>query len=267
MKQGLVFLSCAILLLSGCKSAKYVPYFTDMDNGMTTMKVDEGYEITIKPADFLSIVVNTESMADAELASSFNGPMSDAGMGIVNSNSLNYDRDRRGYLVGNDGCINFPILGKLWVQGMTRAQLIAFIEQRIKEEGYIANPIVTASIVNLKISVLGEVARPGQYTVSSDRITLLDALSLAGDMTIYGNRKRVLVIREDGGERTVTTLDLSSKQIFNSPYFYVRQNDVVYVEPNKQRSQQANISPMWSTGLSTGSLLVSIATLIVTLTK
>lgn len=255
------------ILTAGCGPLKKVTYLNDAGN--ETYPIPRNYEITIQPSDFLNIVVNTENAADAELALSFNGPMMDAGMRGVSlssyTNMYSYDRDRRGYLVDRNGDINFPQLGRIHVQDMTRDSLMGYLEERIRTEGYISKPIVTASIVNLKIAVLGEVARPGQYSVTSDRVTLLEALSMAGDMTIYGNRRRVKVIRESEGARSVTELNLNSKDVFDSPYFYLRQNDVVYVEPNRRRAEQGSISPMWSLGLSTGGLLVSIATLLVTI--
>jgi polysaccharide export outer membrane protein len=265
-KIAILLLVC--LFFVGCGSLKKVTYINDA-NGSEVYSLPRNYEITIQPADFLGIVVNTENAADSELALSFNGPMMDAGMkgasiGTFNS-SYAYDRERRGYLVDGNGDINFPLLGRIHVQDMTRDSLINYIQDRIRTEGYIANPIVTASIVNLKIAVLGEVARPGQYPITSDRITILDGLSLAGDMTIFGNRASVKVIREKDGVRTITELNLNSKDIFESPYFYLQQNDVIYVEPNKRKAEQGSVSPMWSLGISTGSLLVSLATLVVTI--
>lgn len=257
------------LLLAGCGSLKKVTYFNDID-GSEQFTLSKSYEITIQPSDFLSIVVNTESVTDAELALSFNGPMMDAGMrGNVSSGSYNssfsYDRDRRGYLVDPNGDISFPLLGKIHVQDMTRDSLMSHIESRIREEGFIASPIVTASIVNLKVAVMGEVSRPGQFSITSDRITILEALSMAGDMTIYGNRRQVKVIREADGVRSIAVLNLNKKETFESPYFYLRQNDVVYVEPNKRKAEQGSVSPMWSLGVSTGSLLISLTTLIMTI--
>ncbi len=255
-------------MLAGCGSLKRVTYINDVD-GTESIPLPKGYEITVQPSDFLNIVVNTENAADAELALSFNGPMMDAGMrGTANASynsSYNYDKDRRGYLVDTEGDITFPLLGKIHVQDMTRDSLMTYLQGRIRDEGYIKNPIVTASIVNLKISVLGEVARPGQFSLSSDRVTLFEGLSMAGDMTIYGSRKNVKVIRESDGVRTIAILNLNSKNIFESPYFYLRQNDVIYVEPNKRRAEQSSVSPLWGVGISTGSLMISLATLIITI--
>lgn len=265
--KRLVLPAVACILLAGCGSLKKVTYLNgDADE---TYPVPRNYEITIQPSDFLSIVVNTENAADAELALSFNAPMMDAGLRggspAAYSNMYSYDRDRRGYLVDRNGDIDFPLLGRIRVQDMTRDSLMGYLEERISSEGYISKPIVTASIVNLKIAVLGEVARPGQYSVVSDRVTILEALSMAGDMTIYGNRRRVKVVRESEGVRSVTELNLNSRDVFASPCFYLRQNDVVYVEPNRRRAEQGSISPMWSLGLSTGGLLVSVATLLITI--
>lgn len=168
-----------------------------------------------------------------------------------------------------NGDIDFPILGKLHVAGLTRLQLTDLIKQRLIEEDLIKDPIVTVQFLNYKVAVMGEVNRPGSFNISGDRITLLEALSMAGDLTIYGRRDRVAVIREKDGKRTILFHDLRSADIFNSPCYYLQQNDIVYVEPNKAKAGQSEINQNKSVGvwLSAASILVSIASLIVTLTK
>ena len=174
-----------------------------------------------------------------------------------------------GYLVDTNGDIDFPILGKLHVAGLTRLQLTDMIKQRLIDEDLIKDPIVTVQFLNYKVSVMGEVNRPGSFNISGDRITLLEALSMAGDLTIYGRRDRVAVIREKDGKRTILMHDLRSSDIFNSPCYYLQQNDIVYVEPNKAKAGQSEINQNKSVGvwLSAASILVSIVSLIVTLTK
>jgi polysaccharide export outer membrane protein len=253
-----------MLIVAGCGSLRKVAYVNDVDS-LEKMPISMDYQITIQPLDFLSIVVNTENALDRELALAFNGPMSDSGLGHATIYTNTKDYERRGYLVDSHGNINFPILGTIHVQNMTRDSLITYLERRISDEGYLKSPMITANIQNIKIAVLGEVARPGQFGISTDRITIFDGLSMAGDMTIYGNRQKVKVIREVNGERIVATLNLNSKDIFDSPYFYLRQNDVVYVEPNKRKAEQGSISPLSSLLISSGSLLVSIASLVATL--
>ena len=174
-----------------------------------------------------------------------------------------------GYLVDSNGDIDFPILGKLHVAGLTRMQLTEMIKQRLIDEDLIKDPIVTVQFLNYKVSGMGEVNAPGSFNISGDRITLLEALSMAGDLTIYGRRDRVAVIREKDGKRTILMHDLRSSDIFNSPCYYLQQNDIVYVEPNKAKAEQTDINQNKSLGVWFGAIsaLVSIASLIVTLTK
>src|SRR5699024_3153780 len=172
-----------------------------------------------------------------------------------------------GYLVDQNGDIDFPILGKIHVEGLTRMQVTELIKQKLMSEDLIKDPIVTVQFLNFKVSVMGEVTRPGTFDISGDRITLLEALSMAGDLTIYGRRDRVAVIREKDGKRRILYHDLRSSDIFQSPCYYLQQNDIVYVEPNKTKGNQSAINQNnsmseWLTGVS---ILASIASLITTI--
>ena len=200
-----------------------------------------------------------------ELALPFNMPMISYQIGSQSSPQQRV----LGYLVDTNGEIDFPILGKMHVAGLTRLQLTELIKQRLTEEDLIKDPVVTVQFLNYKVSVMGEVNRPGSFNISGDRITLLEALSMAGDLTIYGRRDRVAVIRENDGQRTILYHDLRSSDVFNSPCYYLQQNDIVYVEPNNSKAGQSEINQNKSVGvwLSAGSILVSIVSLIVTLTK
>ncbi|MCD8270237.1 MAG: polysaccharide biosynthesis/export family protein [Parabacteroides sp.] len=142
-----------------------------------------------------------------------------------------------GYLVETDGTINFPLLGKIKVAGLTRRQVIELIQSRLEKEGFIKAPVVTVRFLNFRISILGEVKAPGTYNIPSERITLFEALSMAGDLTIHGRRNRVAVIRETDGVRTILYHDLRSRDIFQSPDYYLKQNDMVYVEPNRVKAE------------------------------
>ena len=169
--------------------------------------------------------------------------------------------------VDEDGNLDMPIIGPIQCKGKTRSELAQEIADKIREGGYISDPTVNIQFADMKISVIGEVARPGQYNITNDRISLLDALSLAGDLTIYGVRSDIKVIREENGVRTTATLDLTSQDIYDSPYFYLQQNDVVYVKPNKYRAQAGEISQNRSFYISLVSTAMSLATLIATLTR
>ena len=204
---------------------------------------------------------------DPELAQMFNLPM--VSYQIANSNTGYAGGQNRvlGYLVDKEGNIDFPQLGVIKVQGMTRAELTKYIKSQLIEKGLVKDPIVTIQFLNFKVSVLGEVNRPGTFEITSDRITLLDALSLAGDLTIYGQRENIKVVREENGERVVVSLDLRNKDLLSSPYYYLQQNDVVYVEPNATKARQSTVNGnnvrSTSFWISLASLLTSIAVLIV----
>ncbi len=252
---------CVVVLCTSCASSKKVVYLQDVVP-LKQQVIEQKYEVYIHNDDLLAIMVNSKN---PELALPFNMPMVTYQLG---SQSAPQQRVL-GYLVDTNGDIDFPILGKLHVAGLTRLQLTDLIKQRLIEEDLIKDPIVTVQFLNYKVAVMGEVNRPGSFNISGDRITLLEALSMAGDLTIYGRRDRVAVIREKDGKRTILFHDLRSADIFNSPCYYLQQNDIVYVEPNKSKAGQSEINQNKSVGvwLSAASILVSIASLIVTLTK
>lgn len=252
---------CVVVLCTSCASSKKVVYLQDVVP-LKQQDIEQKYEVYIHNDDLLAIMVNSKN---PELALPFNMPMVSYQLG---SQSAPQQRVL-GYLVDTNGDIDFPILGKLHVAGLTRLQLTDMIKQRLIDEDLIKDPIVTVQFLNYKVSVMGEVNRPGSFNISGDRITLLEALSMAGDLTIYGRRDRVAVIREKDGKRTILMHDLRSSDIFNSPCYYLQQNDIVYVEPNKAKAGQSEINQNKSVGvwLSAASILVSIASLIVTLTK
>ncbi|WP_138272547.1 polysaccharide biosynthesis/export family protein [Parabacteroides merdae] len=254
-------LMCVVVLCTSCASSKKVVYLQDVVP-LKQQDIEQKYEVYIHNDDLLAIMVNSKN---PELALPFNMPMVSYQLGSQTAPQQRV----LGYLVDTNGDIDFPILGKLHVAGLTRLQLTDMIKQRLIDEDLIKDPIVTVQFLNYKVSVMGEVNRPGSFNISGDRITLLEALSMAGDLTIYGRRDRVAVIREKDGKRTILMHDLRSSDIFNSPCYYLQQNDIVYVEPNKAKAGQSEINQNKSVGvwLSAASILVSIASLIVTLTK
>lgn len=254
-------LMCVVVLCTSCASSKKVVYLQDVVP-LKQQDIEQKYEVYIHNDDLLAIMVNSKN---PELALPFNMPMVSYQLGSQTAPQQRV----LGYLVDTNGDIDFPILGKLHVAGLTRLQLTDMIKQRLIDEDLIKDPIVTVQFLNYKVSVMGEVNRPGSFNISGDRITLLEALSMAGDLTIYGRRDRVAVIREKDGKRTILMHDLRSSDIFNSPCYYLQQNDIVYVEPNKAKAGQSEINQNKSVGvwLSAASILVSIASLIVTLIK
>lgn len=247
---------CMAVFFTACTSTKKIIYLQDVVP-LKQQEIEQKYEVIIHGDDLLAIMVNSR---DPELALPFNMPMVSYQLG---SNTGGQQRVL-GYLVDTNGNIDFPILGEIHVEGLTRMQLTELIKNKLIEGDLIKDPIVTVQFLNFKISVMGEVGRPGSFTISGDRITLLEALSMAGDLTIYGRRDRVGVIRENNGKRTILFHDLRSADIFNSPGYYLQQNDIVYVEPNKAKSGQSSINQNNSIGVwvSVISLLTTIAVLI-----
>ena len=247
---------CMAVFFTACTSTKKIIYLQDVVP-LKQQEIEQKYEVIIHGDDLLAIMVNSR---DPELALPFNMPMVSYQLG---SNTGGQQRVL-GYLVDTNGNIDFPILGEIHVEGLTRMQLTELIKNKLIEGDLIKDPIVTVQFLNFKISVMGEVGRPGSFTIPGDRITLLEALSMAGDLTIYGRRDRVGVIRENNGKRTILFHDLRSADIFNSPCYYLQQNDIVYVEPNKAKSGQSSINQNNSIGVwvSVISLLTTIAVLI-----
>ncbi|MDR1097005.1 MAG: polysaccharide export protein [Tannerella sp.] len=257
---GFFLVSFLILLLSSCSTPKGVVYFQDAGNYKAYKNVEK-YEVYIHQDDLLAIMVNSQA---TEAALPFNLPMASYYVG-----GDSYGQQRvLGYLVDKEGTIDFPILGKLQVEGLTRNQLRDLVKEKLKD-GLLKDPIVTVNFLNFKVSVQGEVNQPGSFNITGERITLLEALSMAGDLTIYGRRDRVAVIREFKGQRTILYHNLSSTEIFQSPCYYLQQNDIVYVEPNKRRIQQSNINQNNSVGvwLSIVSVLLTATSLIISVSK
>ncbi|WP_129649072.1 polysaccharide biosynthesis/export family protein [Bacteroides salyersiae] len=258
--QNCVFL-CLIAFLASCSAPKEVLYLQDIAS-IKEENIDKNYEVIIHKDDLLAILVNSK---DPELALPFNMPVVTYQIGAQTT----AQQRLLGYLVDQNGDIDFPILGKIHVEGLTRMQVTELIKQKLMSEDLIKDPIVTVQFLNFKVSVMGEVTRPGTFDISGDRITLLEALSMAGDLTIYGRRDRVAVIREKDGKRRILYHDLRSSEIFQSPCYYLQQNDIVYVEPNKAKTGQSRINSNNSVGvwLSAVSVLASITSLMVTMFK
>ncbi len=256
----------SVIMLASCANVKDIAYFQDkaIDH---PEEIDKHGGIVIQPKDMISIVVSSRN---PELSTMFNLPVVSyqAGSEIVTSAA---QQRLMGYVVDNDGYIDFPVLGEINVGGMTRWELSEYIKNTLLEKGYLNDAVVTVEFMNFKVSVLGEVNKPGTYTIEGDKVTVLQALSLAGDLTIFGKRNNVTVIREMDGERIFYNVDLCSVDMFKSPAYNLLQNDIVYVEPSKIKARQSTLDDkglrMTSIMISSGSLLVSVATLLATLIK
>lgn len=216
------------------------------------------------PKDLLTIVVSCTS---PELAVPFNLTVAGPGSVAIGNTQLTAQPVLQPYLVDNEGKINFPVLGELKVGGLTKKEAEQLIVEKLKP--YIKeSPIVTVRMVNYKISVLGEVARPGTFTISNEKVNLLEALAMAGDMTVWGVRDNVKLIREGAdGKQEIVTLDLNKAETILSPYYWLQQNDIVYVTPNKAKARNSDIGNSTSLWFSATSILVSLASLLVTIFK
>lgn len=242
------------LLLSACGTVKNVAYLQNSDS----INFDKSrflYDARIMPKDQLTISVNTTT---PEASAPFNlvqqGASGSAGGGSLMP-----------CLVDNDGYINYPIIGKLHVSGLTKSECEQLISEKIRP--YMAeteNPIVTVRMSSYSVSVLGEVNAPGSFLVSREKISIFEALAQAGDLTIYGVRDKVKLIREDAtGKKQIVTLNLNDANIINSPYYYLQQNDIVYVEPNNVKAQNSKFgqnTSLWVTGTS---VLISLTSLLI----
>ncbi len=252
-----------IMFLTGCGSGKEVPYFTNIDS--TSLAGSRGlFDARIMPKDELTITVNT---TDPDAAAPFNlqvrnqlgsGKQMSAGGGSL-----------QGYLVDNSGFINFPVIGKIHVSGLTKSECEDLIKSKIQP--YLArteNPIVTVRMSSYRITVTGEVSKPGVIPVSTEKMSVMEALAQAGDLTIYGRRDNVMLIREDAkGEKHAVRLNLNDANLINSPYYYLQQNDILYVEPNTVKAKNSGIGSSTTIWFSFIGIVTSIASLLVSVLR
>lgn len=245
-----------VACLASCSSYKSVPYLQNVDQ--VALEQKPLYDARIMPKDLLTITVNC---TDPEVAVPFNLTMQTASS--IAAKSSYSTPTLMQYLVDNEGRIDFPVLGRLKVGGLTKNEAESLIREGLKP--FIDEvPIVTVRMANYKISVLGEVTRAGTFNVSNEKVNIFEALAMAGDMTVWGVRDDVKLIREDAnGERIVVSLNLNDANIINSDYYYLQQNDVVYVTPNKVKARNSDIGSATSLWFTAGSMLVSVASLLV----
>lgn len=248
--KALVPFFLIVTVLASCVSPKQVVYFQETSH-LEKLISTNSFVPVFQVDDLLSITVSAENF---ETVRPFNQGQAPIG-------EENTAGPAPGYLIGTNGTINFPVLGSLKLAGLNRAQAIELITTRLKE--YVKNPIVNIRINNFKITVIGDVNTPGSFTIPNERITIIEALGLASDLTIKGKRKNISVIRDMDGVIQFYKVDITSKDIFNSPVYYLAQNDVVYVEPNpsKIRSSGSNENIL-GVVLSLAGLGISVATLI-----
>ena len=263
---ALFLLIIGTMFLSSCGSSKQVVYFQDLKPGESEVKLPEVQAITVQPEDKISIIVNSR---DPQLTDLFNLPYvtRQLGQSLRTNYSTTTNSGISGYTVDANGEIDFPVLGKINVMGKKREEIASYIKNELIRENLVKDPVVTVEFMNLCISVLGEVNTPGRFSIDRDRLTVLDALSMAGDLTIYGNRNKVMVLRQEDGVQRVYGIDLTSgEHVYTSPAYYLQQNDVVYVEPNAVKARQSTVNGnnvrSTSFWISLASLLTSVAILI-----
>lgn len=239
----------ALLELSSCKTREKLVYFQGSTSDSLIGK--SNYTPILKTDDFLSVLVTSD---DPEAAVPFNFPA--ATLQTMNNGYTMGNAASIGYLIDTNGEIKLPIIGNVKVVGLNRMEATQLIESKLQE--YITNPVVNIQIQNYKVTVLGDVKSPGTFKIPNERMTVLEAIGLAGDLKMTGSRKNVLVIRDVNGKKTEYRLDLTSKDVFSSPAYYLTQNDVVYVEPNATARSE---STLWRT---TGPIFISLTSLVVT---
>lgn len=236
-------LAIGMLIVPSCSTPKGISYFQDLVS-VDGERIGGSKEITVRPKDKISIIVNCKS---PELTALFNLPYVTQRLGENSRSAIASSGYSQGYVSGytvdDRGCVDFPVLGEVHVAGMTREAIAAEIKRELREQGQATDAVVTVDFMNLYYQVLGEVARPGRYAIDKDAMTLLDALGAAGDLTIYGRRDRVMVLRDENGKARTYEVDLcSASDLLSSPAYYIRQNDVIYVEPNDVRARQSTVN-------------------------
>lgn len=245
-----LFFATLFIGLTGCKTKEKLVYFQQGD--IDSLSALNNYSPVLKSDDLLSIVISGE---DPEAVVPFNLNVTNSTR-TQNNGYTNGIPERIGYLIDANGNVALPIIGELKLVDLTRSEAVELIENELST--YINNPIVQIQILNFKITVLGDVSNPGTFKIPNERITLLEAIGLAGDLNITGNRKNVLVIRDNNGTKQEYRVDLTSNKVFTSSAYYLSQNDVVYVEPN---SAARSSSTVWRTS---GSIFISVAALLIT---
>lgn len=265
----LLILLLGVTFFSSCNPQKNVTYLQDTEN---MMKLRASYEqnIVLKPEDQVFIIV---SCRDPQISAMFNLPYYTNRIGGVESfsssnftiNSYSSANSVVGYTVDNEGNIDFPILGKIQVAGLRRAEVAELVKQKLIESNQIKDPVVTVEYMNLGVAVLGEVARPGRFRIDRDHFSIFDALSMAGDLNINGQRKNITLLRHTLEGDQVYKIDLTSgKNIYKSPAFYIQQGDVVYVSPTSKRARESSVN---GNTVRSASFWVSIASLATSVTS
>lgn len=261
MKRLALMLATVLVALSSCKTTKKIVYFQDIERWEEAVPTQAVQILTFQPGEKLSII--TSSARSPELAQQFNLPVVAQQAGSATRTSSNNQIAL--YTVDEKGDIDFPVIGKVHVQGLTRFQVAQKIQSTLRA-GQLNDAVVTVESYDKYVTILGEVAKPGRVNITNDHLTILEALGLVGDLTIQARRDRILVLRQEGSMSKTYYVDIRSKDLLTSPVYNLQQNDVVVVEPNKVRAGQstynANNVRSIATWLSISSVLISVAILV-----
>lgn len=242
-----------LLMTVSCRQERDIAYVKDATRD-SVMEIAAQLSKGIQANDILYIYVESQTPQATIPFNQETNKIAVSNGSAINPNSSSV----AGYLVNQDGDIIFPVLGKMHVLGMTHDELKRSIEDRLKAEGHVLDPIVTVKLMNFRVCILGDVARPGQLVLQGERLTIFEALSMVGDLQISGQRENVTVIREEDGKRIIGNINLASKEVFDSPYYYLHQNDVIYVEPNLRKKRNADRDPVVLTYISSAVSIISV---------
>ncbi len=264
MKHNVLLILSSLIMFSACTTQKTLTYFQGIDNPEVAKAVSQHFnshgDIRISAGDALIIIVTA---LDPNAVAPFNMPAaiySSPSSDVIHTTPMLIH-----YMVDSTGCIDFPVLGKIKLAGKTKSEAIAYLEGKISAS--VKDPVVTINFLNFNVSVLGEVNRPGRFQVQAERMTVIEAIAQAGDLTPYGKRNTVKVIREENGQLHFGTLDLNSPEIFSSPFYYLQQNDLVYVEPNGVRAINSQNIGTYLSMATTAATMATVIISVVALTK
>jgi polysaccharide export outer membrane protein len=282
----ILILALTAVLASGCHSRE-LAYISDAQRD-SAQAVLETYTATIMPGDQIYIYVESQTPESVipfnqethkiyvennrvQLLDTTYRAVTEQDGYVVSSNNQYVTAEITGYFVSEKGTINFPILGDIMVAGITQDSLCHLIERRLKEDGYVNDPVVTSKLMNFRVTVVGEVNSPQQIHVQGTRLTILEAIAICGDLTVYGQRENLTIVRNDGGKQEIGEIDLTKKEMLDSPFYYLHNNDIVYVEPSntkKRRSDRNDDVPRYiAIGVSVGSIIVTYLNTIRTLNQ
>lgn len=258
--NNLVLILVCYIFLSSCSTPK-IAYFQDADL-VNEESISHVLDIRVQPGDKISIIINSKDPLLSEL---FNLPIITNRVGENYTSTFKYPQGISVYTINKSGDIDFPVIGKIHIENMSREEIAECIKQKLTERNLVKDAVVTVEFSNLTFSVLGEVKNPGQFRIEKDKITVLDAISMAGDLTIHGKRECVKVQREEScGKRKTYQIDLSSsKSLYASPAFYLQQNDIVYIEPNSYKAKDSTVN---NKALRWSSILISLCSVLTAIT-